>query len=72
MGQMISDTELDILIQSYQAIGTSRSINQNWVLDSLLELKKYRKAADKIIDHMAQKVGLNGVKALLVEYDVPR
>jgi len=69
---MISDTELEILIQSYEAIGTSRSINQNWILDSLRELRKYRKATDKIIDHMAQTIGLNGVKALLVEYDVPR
>jgi hypothetical protein len=38
----ISDTELLILTQSYEALGNKMSINQSWVLSALKELNAWR------------------------------
>jgi hypothetical protein len=40
---VISDTELDILIENYDAIGEERmSIHQFWIYNSLIELRILR------------------------------
>lgn len=39
---MVSDTELKVLIQTYEALGSSASIHQKAVLLSLRDLEKAR------------------------------
>jgi len=42
MTLVLSDNDIVILIQSYEALGKSRSIQQNQVLAALQELQKWR------------------------------
>jgi hypothetical protein len=47
----ISDNDLLMLIQSYESIGSKRSIQQNQILTSLNELQQYRNCLDKLINN---------------------